>query len=665
MAGITPDDMDEYVSNYNNGLPTFGSQSALGQVNFDPQMMADMGNVANPKPYLPGADGVPQPNPAYQQLGNLDYKAFTSPEFAEYNRRVGNISINGVPMQVDVPAMNQDDQTAANIAGNYSAPVNPIADVNESGNSQDDSSDDNSDNTTTAVNNNSSSVPPINAPKKDDGTDLSIPFNHANLTPREQAIAAYFNTLQKSYNNASDADDEIKAAKAYRQRANNIGNIGDAIDRMVTSRSVAYGGPGANDQYWNNLQEQGQVPVDEAHADRQAAIQDYMNKMGIMQSAVAMGNQNAAAQQNADMNDPNSDISNRTWDAFNSIYPDIAAKIPKGTVSASQIQGLFGAANSKSQIDSLNNYREGMLEKTNSVNDINSKLKQNELDNQTIGSEVSKNKIANFKARFPNNAGLIDENTTSGADVDSLVKQMISQQNGEARTNAKDEGALDKQEIEMNQKMDPTVARAGLKGEYARKVFNAQQAYSLIYNDDGSIKDLAPEFMGEATAKWAAMINNGNATTDYKLESLTPNYIGKEPAKIAQWITGDPTGTGQQKFLQVMANSITAEKNVADNYLKQAQVSTAGNYPKLQQQRPEAIKRALLKNGIDPSQVDKNGRFIMPSMPGPKNTSQEGTNKAGSIINYQGSAMPKGLYKVGSDGETLTSINSQGSTGSW
>lgn len=517
-------------------------------------------------------------------------------------------------------------------------------------------------------------------PKNDDSTDASLPFDTSKLTPREQAIHAYFSTLQKHYNNASDNDASMKEAKAYRDQANNIGNFGSAIDRMVTARSVAYGGPGANEPFWQGMKEQGQVPVDEAHAEREAQIKDYMTKMGLAQTAMQMAGANTAAQQNADMNDPNSDVSNRTWDAFNSIYPDIAAKIPKGTVSAGQIKGLFSAANSKSQADSLNTYRQGMLNKTAGSNPETELQRSQRLyiEAKTAG-ENAKN-AAN--APQPQSASPIPNQPIQGQKspgapmtdrerLDTWTPSVYPKPKGKPghQTVMTNSGAeLTAQQAQQNananaedlqkSRSQPDVNQARLD----RYLVGKAQLVINDFNDKYGNQPMDSTKFHMLNLE-LAKIGGGGAAHEAAVAGLDPKTIEERSAALTQGLSGVPQSAnvsdfvrGSQKYLQgIDANAASL---IASNANRWIDLKKGGYTPQQEVELREALPEVFAPYA---AMASKNAEA--PYQAGKKQPEQKYINIKGQTVTGGQTRQPPGsivldedenAYVVGADGYSIT-----------
>ena len=129
------------------------------------------------------------------------------------------------------------------------------------------------------------------------------------------------NYTQQLYEEMAKTGD-IDAARKEAARNVNLANVGQGLEQMFKSRSVAHGGPGVDAAYWDAQRKGAQTGVDNAELDRRRKIEDYITKKKLGSEAVAEHQQLKDTDIKNKMNDPESDISIAYQDAFQASYPD-------------------------------------------------------------------------------------------------------------------------------------------------------------------------------------------------------------------------------------------------------------------------------------------------------------------------------------------------------
>jgi hypothetical protein len=130
------------------------------------------------------------------------------------------------------------------------------------------------------------------------------------------------NYTQQLYEEMAKGGD-IEQARKEAARNVNLANVGQGLEQMFKSRSVAHGGPGVDSAYWDAQRKGAQLGVDQAEQDRSKKIADYITKKKLGSEAVSEHQQLKDADVKNKMNDPESDISMAYQDAMKGIYPDM------------------------------------------------------------------------------------------------------------------------------------------------------------------------------------------------------------------------------------------------------------------------------------------------------------------------------------------------------
>jgi hypothetical protein len=66
--------------------------------------------------------------------------------------------------------------------------------------------------------------------------------------------------------------------------------------------------------------------------------------------------------------------------------------------------------------------------------------------------------------------------------------------------------------------------------------------------------------MADLTSALGQTVNGSNVLTDHRFSSLYPSSMPLTAANVVQWLTGDPQGVDQTKWINRMLNEVRAEK---------------------------------------------------------------------------------------------------------
>jgi hypothetical protein len=130
------------------------------------------------------------------------------------------------------------------------------------------------------------------------------------------------NYTQQLYEEMAKGGD-IEQARKEAARRTNLADVGQGLEQMFKSRSVAHGGPGVDTAYWDAQRKGAQLGAQEAEQDRSKKIADYITKKKLGSEAVSEHQQLKDMDIKNKMNDPESDISMAYQDAIKEIYPDM------------------------------------------------------------------------------------------------------------------------------------------------------------------------------------------------------------------------------------------------------------------------------------------------------------------------------------------------------
>lgn len=121
----------------------------------------------------------------------------------------------------------------------------------------------------------------------------------------------------------------------------------------------------------------------------------------------------------------------------------------------------------------------------------------------------------------------------------------------------------------------------------------ANRLLALAETPDGKPADLNPQQMPELSQALASLIAGGGAGTVSQIEHLTPKTMSGDWAKVAQWLTNEPHGAGQQAFVQNMIETAKRERDVAQKAIGSAVLGRQGKHQRVLRGNPDESRAAL------------------------------------------------------------------------
>lgn len=146
---------------------------------------------------------------------------------------------------------------------------------------------------------------------------------------------------------------------------------------------------------------------------------------------------------------------------------------------------------------------------------------------------------------------------------------------------------------------NPSSGRAGEFGKNQARVNAAKRLLALGQDEHGAPRDLTPQQMPELAQGLASLISGGGAGAQSQIEHLTPQSMRGDWAKIAQWVTNEPHGTGQQAFVQNMLETAQREAQVAQQGIDQVRGQLGAKHQRILQAAPQASRKVLQGFGWD------------------------------------------------------------------
>lgn len=159
--------------------------------------------------------------------------------------------------------------------------------------------------------------------------------------------------------------------------------------------------------------------------------------------------------------------------------------------------------------------------------------------------------------------------------------------------------------------------RSGQAGVVQGKVVSAQAAQALIdqgTTQPGSLDSRQIEELAQSTSK----LLGGGTSASARVEALVPHTFWGQAQSMKEWLTNNPTGTGQEEFVKRMAETVAREKALAETQMKQFQVEGLPAHRALSLRNPDLYNDMLKAKGIDPSMIDANGQYKAPPSQTPK-----------------------------------------------
>lgn len=157
----------------------------------------------------------------------------------------------------------------------------------------------------------------------------------------------------------------------------------------------------------------------------------------------------------------------------------------------------------------------------------------------------------------------------------------------------------DKALKELGSDFNPSSGRAGEFGKNQARVNAAKRLLTLALDKDGKPVNLTTNQMPELSQALAGLIGRGTAGAQAQIEHLTPQSLRGDVSKIAQWVTNEPTGAGQQAFVQNMADTAKREAQVAQQGIDQVRGQLGAKHQRILKSNPEAARRVLQGFGWD------------------------------------------------------------------
>lgn len=155
--------------------------------------------------------------------------------------------------------------------------------------------------------------------------------------------------------------------------------------------------------------------------------------------------------------------------------------------------------------------------------------------------------------------------------------------------------------------LDPNKARGGNLAK-SQAVVNATDRLNAMFKQFPDY-NIPKAQQTELVSAFGAILNGGSAPLQSQIEELVPQSARGSASEMAAWVTNDPLGQNQQKFMQLLHESVNRERDVAENQVRTAQVQRLAGNQFLRERDPETYWSVLHGYGIEPENI-KDGKYV-------------------------------------------------------
>lgn len=171
------------------------------------------------------------------------------------------------------------------------------------------------------------------------------------------------------------------------------------------------------------------------------------------------------------------------------------------------------------------------------------------------------------------------------------------------RQSSMDDAKLNKRFTEAYKELDGMKGRTGPLGKAVERVMNANAVDVMIKDNNGVLQNLTNTQLQELAIGVNKML--GGSEAHGAIEALVPKNINMNATAIRDWLTSEPNGTNQQKFVELMAHTLDRERELAKATIKSSQIKKLKGYRDLAHTDPERFQQILVDNEITPEQFEK------------------------------------------------------------
>jgi hypothetical protein len=228
---------------------------------------------------------------------------------------------------------------------------------------------------------------------------------------------------------------------------------------------------------------------------------------------------------------------------------------------------------------------------------------------------------------------------------EAALKAKLAEAGGRAsdKADAKLDQQVNKWTTQMKDDLDPNKARGGNLASNQKRVDNADRVQALLEQVHNNPD---PRQMEELAISTQALLSASGTPAAEQVKALIPKSALGDVNKFKEWISNNPTGTGQQAFVQRMAETVSREKAIAQGQVQKAQTQRLSAYGKFKDADPDTYNAILNSYGLG-EQPDKAS---------PKSAGAP-SGKAGQLVKVKDpSTGQMKTYRVGEDGDSLEEV---------
>jgi hypothetical protein len=159
--------------------------------------------------------------------------------------------------------------------------------------------------------------------------------------------------------------------------------------------------------------------------------------------------------------------------------------------------------------------------------------------------------------------------------------------------------------IKFAEDVDPNRSRTGNFGK-VQSTINAADRVDAIFKQFPDYNIPKSQTHELATAV-AALIGGGNPQSQKQIDDIVPNSVNKTTEGIAAWLSNDPRGLNQQKFMRLMHETALREREVAEGQKREIINSRVPKWNQLYMENPAKYRAILQGQNIKPEEVDEKG----------------------------------------------------------
>ena len=168
-----------------------------------------------------------------------------------------------------------------------------------------------------------------------------------------------------------------------------------------------------------------------------------------------------------------------------------------------------------------------------------------------------------------------------------------------------DQKTVNKAITETDKEMNPGLSSRSNLAKVASRIGAGERLHGAISQYKGDLNSMPKEVLAMFVGDLNSMISNGSPTIEM-MHNLMPKNVEMNGASMLSFLQSQPQGAQQEQYMKTMIKMLENEDNVNQKQLKEFQTSIATSNPNL---GPEHKERLLRKYGIDPKDVDENGRY--------------------------------------------------------